>query len=59
MHAAIGKSSFDAEKLAENAGELLHTLVKLKPASVKGTYIKSIFLSSTMSASIEIDEKRN
>ena len=57
VHAAIGKASFDADKLAENANELIQTLMKLKPATVKGTYVKSIFLSSTMSPSIEIDTK--
>ena len=57
VHALIGKTSFDADKLAENAHELLHTLDKLKPATVKGTYIKSIYVSSTMSPSIEIDSK--
>lgn len=57
VHAAIGKASFDAEKLAENANELIQTIIKLKPATVKGAYIKSIFLSSTMSPSIAIDTK--
>ncbi len=58
VHAAIGKASFDAEKIAGNAKELLTTLVKLKPQSAKGTYIKSIYMSSTMSPSVEIDSKR-
>ena len=57
VHAAIGKVSFDAEKIAENANELLQTLLKLKPTAAKGTYIKSIFMSSTMSPSIAVDEK--
>ena len=57
VHAAIGKASFDADKIAENANELLQTILKLKPASVKGTYVKSIFLSSTMSPGVEIDAK--
>ena len=57
VHAAIGKASFDADKIAENANELIQTIVKLKPATVKGTYIKSIFLSSTMSPSVAIDTK--
>jgi len=57
VHAAIGKVSFDADKIAENANELIQTLLKLKPATVKGTYVKSIFLSSTMSPGIEIDTK--
>ena len=58
VHAAIGKASFDAEKIAGNARELLTTLVKLKPQSSKGVYIESIFMSSTMSPSVEIDTKR-
>jgi large subunit ribosomal protein L1 len=58
VHAAIGKASFDAEKITENAQELLTTLVKLKPQASKGIYIKSIFMSSTMSPSVEIDAKR-
>ncbi|KAA1243823.1 50S ribosomal protein L1 [Aquimarina sp. RZ0] len=57
VHAAIGKSSFDAEKLAGNAKELLTTLVKLKPQGAKGIYIKSIFISSTMSPGVLIDSK--
>jgi large subunit ribosomal protein L1 len=58
IHAAIGKASFDAEKIAGNARELLTTLVKLKPQAAKGIYIKSIFMSSTMSPSVQIDTKR-
>ena len=58
VHAAIGKASFDAEKIAGNAKELLTTLVKLKPQAAKGVYIKSIFMSSTMSPSVQIDTKR-
>ena len=58
IHAAVGKASFDAEKIAGNARELINTLVKLKPTTSKGIYIKSIFISSTMSPSIEIDTKR-
>ena len=58
VHAAIGKASFDANKIAGNAQELLTTLVKLKPQSSKGVYIKSVFMSSTMSPSIEIDTKK-
>lgn len=57
IHAAIGKASFDAANIAGNARELLTTLVKLKPQAAKGVYIKSIFMSSTMSPSIEIDAK--
>ena len=58
VHAAIGKASFDADKIAGNAKELITTLVKLKPQSSKGVYIKSINLSSTMSPGVEIDTKR-
>lgn len=57
VHAAIGKVSFDAVKIKENATELLHTLQKLKPTAAKGTYVKSIYLSSTMSPGIAIDAK--
>lgn len=58
IHASVGKASFEADKIAGNAKELLNTLVKLKPQSAKGIYIQSIYLSSTMSPSIEIDTKR-
>lgn len=58
VHAAIGKASFDAEKIAGNARELLTTLVKLKPAAAKGVYIKSVYMSSTMSPGVAIDTKR-
>ncbi len=58
VHAAVGKTSFDADKIAGNARELLTTLVKLKPQAAKGIYIKSIYMSSTMSPSVEIDTKR-
>jgi len=57
IHAGIGKVSFDADKLAENANELLNTIVKLKPSSAKGAYVKSVFMSSTMSAGIALDTK--
>ena len=57
VHASIGKSSFDAEKIEGNAKELLTTLMKLKPQSSKGIYMKSIFMSSTMSPGVEIDTK--
>jgi len=57
VHASIGKVSFDADKIAENANELINTIVKLKPSTVKGVYIKSIFLSSTMSPGVAIDAK--
>src|ERR1700746_3103194 len=57
IHAAVGKVSFDAQKLAENANELLNTIVKLKPSSAKGSYVKSVYMSSTMSAGIALDTK--
>jgi len=53
----IAKVSFDSEKIAENANELLQSIIKLKPASAKGTYLKSVYLSSTMSPSVQIDTK--
>ena len=58
VHAPIGKASFSADKLHDNAMELLTTLNKLKPTSSKGVYMKSIFMSSTMSPSIAVDEKK-
>lgn len=58
VHAGIGKASFEAEKIAGNARELLTTLMKLKPQAAKGIYIKSIYMSSTMSPSVEVDTKR-
>ena len=57
IHASIGKVSFDPRKIFENAEEFIKTIVKLKPSSTKGNYIKSIFMSSTMSPSISIDYK--
>ena len=57
VHAPIGKVSFSADKIVGNANELLQTLIKMKPTSSKGTYIKSIFISSTMSPSLAIDPK--
>ena len=57
VHASIGKVSFDAEKIFGNANELLQTLVKLKPSSAKGSYIKSVSMSSTMSPSIPVEFK--
>jgi len=57
VHAAIGKVSFDADKILGNANELMQTLVKLKPASTKGAYIKSVSMSSTMSPSIPVEYK--
>ncbi|MFN9799879.1 MAG: 50S ribosomal protein L1 [Bacteroidota bacterium] len=57
VHASIGRVSFDAQKLAENANELLQTIVKLKPSAAKGTYIKSISLSSTMSPGVHVEPR--
>ncbi len=57
IHAAIGKVSFSADQIAENANELLQTIIKLKPTASKGAYIKSTFMSSTMSPSIELEVK--
>ena len=57
VHAPIGKISFSSDKIAGNASELIQTLIKLKPTGAKGTYIKSIFISSTMSPSLAIDPK--
>ena len=57
IHAPIGKVSFSADKIAGNANELIQTLIKLKPTGAKGTYIKSIYISSTMSPSLAIDPK--
>ena len=55
VHASIGKVSFDANKIAENANELIQTIIKMKPSAAKGTYLKSIFMSSTMGCGIQID----
>ena len=57
VHAGIGKVSFSADKIAENAQEVISTLMKLKPAAAKGTYMMSIFLSSTMGPGIRVDQK--
>lgn len=57
IQASIGKVSFDKEKIAENANELISSIIKLKPSSAKGAYIRSIYMSSTMSPSIQIDTK--
>lgn len=57
VHASIGKVSFDAQKIKENAQEFINTIIKLKPATAKGTYIKSIYLSSTMSKGVKVDPK--
>lgn len=57
VHASVGKASFDAKKIYDNANELIQTLIKMKPTAAKGTYIKSIYMSSTMSPGICIDAK--
>lgn len=57
IHTTVGRASFDADKLADNTNEVLQTIVKLKPSSAKGTYIKSIVLSSTMSPGVKIESK--
>jgi len=57
VHAMVAKASFDGEKIKDNADELLNELIKLKPSSAKGTYMKSVYISSTMSPSIQIDTK--
>ena len=57
VHASIGRVSFAPNKLAENSQELLNAIIKAKPSSAKGTYLKSVFMASTMSPSIAIDTK--
>jgi large subunit ribosomal protein L1 len=57
IHSAVGKVSFDNDKLLENASELLNTIIKLRPAAAKGNYVRSIYLSSTMSPGIAVDPK--
>ena len=57
VHSSIGKVSFTPEQMKENAREFINTLIKLKPATAKGTYIKSIYLSSTMSPGVKVDSK--
>jgi large subunit ribosomal protein L1 len=57
IHASVAKVSFDAQKIEENTRELLNTIAKLKPSSSKGTYFKSIYLSSTMSPSVKVDRQ--
>jgi len=57
IHAGIGRISFDADKIVDNAHEIIQTLIKLKPTAAKGTYIKSIYLTSTMSPAIALDPK--
>jgi len=57
IHAAIGKVSFDADKITQNANELLQTIIKLKPSSAKGAYLRSVSMSSTMSPGVQIETK--
>ena len=57
VHSSIGKLSFTPEQMQDNAREFINTLIKLKPATAKGTYIKSIYLSSTMSPGVKVDPK--
>lgn len=57
IHSSVGKASFDVEKLAENANEILQSILKLKPASAKGAYMRSVYLSSTMSPSVQVETK--
>jgi large subunit ribosomal protein L1 len=57
VHAGIGKTSFAGEQIRDNANEIIQTLIKMKPSAAKGTYIKSIYLSATMSPGIQIDSK--
>jgi large subunit ribosomal protein L1 len=57
IHASIGKVSFETEQLVDNAKELLQTIIKLKPTAAKGTYMKSVYMSSTMSPGVQIEPK--
>lgn len=57
VHAGVAKVSFSNDKIIENASELIHTILKLKPSAAKGTYVKSVFISSTMSPGVQIDLK--
>jgi large subunit ribosomal protein L1 len=57
VHTSVGKVSFEGSKIRENANELIQTLIKMKPSAAKGTYIKSIYLSSTMSPGVQVDAK--
>ena len=57
VHASIGKVSFDAEKIVDNVKEFLNVIVRLKPSTAKGTYVKSVYLSSTMSPGVHVDFK--
>ena len=55
IHASVAKASFDSIKISENANELIQTIIKLKPSAAKGTYVRSIYMSSTMGLGVEID----
>ena len=55
IHASVGKASFDVQKISENANELLQTIIKLKPSAAKGTYVRSVYMSSTMGLGIKVD----
>ncbi|MBO7285745.1 MAG: 50S ribosomal protein L1, partial [Alistipes sp.] len=57
IHTSIGKVSFTPEQIVDNANEVMSTIIKLKPSAAKGTYVKSVFLSTTMSPGIEVDPK--
>jgi ribosomal protein L1p/L10e family len=57
IHTSVGKVSFTPEQIKDNAREFINTIIRLKPSSAKGTYLKSIHISSTMSAGIKIDPK--
>ena len=57
IHASVGKVSFSKEKISENANEVLQTLIRLRPSAAKGTYIKSVYISSTMSPGVRIESK--
>ena len=57
VHSSVGKIAFSAEQIADNASEFMNTILKLKPTTAKGTYVKSIFLSTTMSPGLQIDPK--
>lgn len=57
IHASVGRVSFAKEKIMENAVELIQTIIKLKPAAAKGTYMRSVYMSSTMSPSVQVDAK--
>jgi large subunit ribosomal protein L1 len=57
VHTSVGRVTFEPNKLVDNAGEVINTIVKMKPSSAKGIYVKSIYIASTMSPSIKLDIK--